>query len=57
MSYEVNSKVRILEQPQTIALNVIAEQLKSEGKNIINMVLGELISIHRRKSLMRRPEA
>ena len=41
MSYEVNSKVKILEQPQTIALNAIAEQLKSEGKNIINMVLGE----------------
>jgi aspartate/methionine/tyrosine aminotransferase len=41
MSFEVNCKVKILEQPQTIALNAIAEKLKSEGKDIINMVLGE----------------
>ena len=41
MSFEVNRKVKILEQPQTIALNAIAEKLKSEGKDIINMVMGE----------------
>ena len=41
MSFEVNCKVKILEQPQTIALNSIAEKLKSEGKDIINMVMGE----------------
>lgn len=41
MSFAVNHKVSILEQPQTIALNVIAERLRSEGKNIVNMVLGE----------------
>lgn len=41
MSFEVNRKVKILEQPQTIALNAIAEKLKSEGRDIINMVMGE----------------
>lgn len=41
MSFEVNRKVKILEQPQTIALNVIAERLRNEGKDIVNMVLGE----------------
>ncbi|MBS1227219.1 MAG: aspartate aminotransferase [Proteobacteria bacterium] len=41
MSFEINSKVKILEQPQTIALNAIAERLKNEGKDIVNMVLGE----------------
>jgi len=41
VSFEVNRKVKILEQPQTIALNAIAEKLKSEGKSIVNMVLGE----------------
>ncbi|GHU19707.1 pyridoxal phosphate-dependent aminotransferase [Betaproteobacteria bacterium] len=41
MSFKINRKVEILEQPQTIALNAIAEKLKSEGKDIINMVMGE----------------
>lgn len=41
MSFEVNRKVQIIEQPQTIALNAIAEKLKSEGKDIVAMVIGE----------------